>query len=104
MTINAAAVRNALAQIGDGLADLVRGGGGRLVVPGGLDEAADGHHPAGVEEQRREHPLGDRSAEPDPGASRADFERAEDREVHVCGAMIAHGCLTGFAPALDGRP
>ncbi len=53
-------------QVGDGLADLVRRGHRRVVLPGRLHETGDGHHPAGFEEQRAQDPFLDRSPQPQP--------------------------------------
>ncbi len=73
----------ALAQVGDGLADLVGGGGGGFVVPGGRDEAGDGDGAAGFEQQGGEHPRGDGAAQAQPFVPGPDFQRSQHCEADV---------------------
>ncbi len=77
------AVRDALAQVGDGLADLVGGGGRRFVVPGGGDQPGHRDHPARFEQQGGEHPGRYGAAQAQPFVPGPDLQRSQHREADV---------------------
>ncbi len=75
-------LRDAAAQIGDGLADLVDGRRRRIVVPDGLDEPGDRHHPAGLQQQGDQNPFLDGPPEPYPVPVGPDLQCPENVAAH----------------------
>lgn len=83
-------------QIGDGLADLVRRGHRRVLLPRRLDEPCDGHHPAGFEQQHAQDPFLDGSPQPQPYVVDPSFERSEHVEAQLAPHRSPASSLPGF--------
>nr|WP_254392566.1 hypothetical protein [Streptomyces buecherae] len=83
-------VAQAFPQRRDGVPQLLGGGGGRLVIPGHLDEPGQRHHRVGRQQQCCQQPLATRPGHRHPLTACPDVQRTENAKVHPSGLPPCH--------------